>query len=121
MLLGVCVLCRISIAKSVVNYCLNVRFSRLITSVWEERAGFFCYLLLVIVLFLFEEVSSSFVCLGKAALFLWHSLGLSYNYFESVCINKYAMTKTQTPSSKQKREITKITKITNSQQNNKIQ
>ena len=37
MLFGVDVLC--SIAESVVYY-LNVSFSRLFTSVWEERGGF---------------------------------------------------------------------------------
>ena len=35
--------------------CINVRFSRLITSVSEERESwFFCYCLLVFLLFLFE-------------------------------------------------------------------
>ena len=32
------------------------------------------------------EVSSSCGCLGWATLFLWHSLGLTYNYFSNPLI-----------------------------------
>ena len=59
-IIGVGVSCRIF--YSVVSYS-NVSFSRLITSVGEGRA-FICYRLLVIMWFLFGEVSSSSWCLG---------------------------------------------------------
>ena len=39
------------------------------TSVGEERVVFFCYILLVILLFLFRGVTSTSGCLGKAASF----------------------------------------------------
>ena len=53
-----------------VVYLSNVSFSRLITSVGEERVFFFfCSRVLVIVLFLCEGVAYSSICLGKAALF----------------------------------------------------
>ena len=51
---------------------------------WGRESWVFCYRLLVILLFLFEGVSSSFGCFGNAAfILLWHSLGLPYNYFAS--------------------------------------
>ena len=65
MLFGVDVSCRILYA--IVSY-LYVSWSRLITSVGEERA-FVCYCLLVIMWFLFGEVSSSYWFFGWAALF----------------------------------------------------
>ena len=41
-----------------------------ITSVGEERAPFFCYRLLVVIMwFMLGGASSSSLCLGKAALF----------------------------------------------------
>ena len=52
---------------SVVDY-LYVSFSGLITSVGEE-SRFFCYRVLVKMLFLFGEVFSCFWCLGSAVLF----------------------------------------------------
>ena len=51
-----------------------------ITSIGEERELFVCCCLLVIMWFLFGEVSSSSGCLGYVIL-LWHSLSLPYNYF----------------------------------------
>ena len=66
MLFGVVVSCRI--LYSFVSY-LYVSCSGSITSVGEERAKFVCYTLLVIMWFLFEEVSSSSGRLGWAALF----------------------------------------------------
>ena len=57
------------IAWSVVYY-LKVNFSTLVTSVWEERELVsLLSIILVIMLLLLEGVSSSSVCLGKAALF----------------------------------------------------
>ena len=56
------------LVQSVVYY-LNVSFSRLITSVGEERAVFVYYRLLVFLLFLFEGVPLPLGALGKAALF----------------------------------------------------
>ena len=50
------------------NILKNVSFRRLITPVGEGRL-FFCYRLVVILLFLFERVSSSSKYLGNAALF----------------------------------------------------
>ena len=60
------------------DYYLNVSSSKLITSVWEERERererereslFCCYRLLVILLFPFLGVSSSYGCLDRVALF----------------------------------------------------
>ena len=56
------------ILPSVVYY-LYVSFSRFIISVGEASAGFFCFHLLVILLFLFGGVSSSPGCFGKGVLF----------------------------------------------------
>ena len=47
-------------------------FNLLVTLVEEERA-FFCYRLLVVMWFLFGEISFSFWSLGKAALFYYYS------------------------------------------------
>ena len=81
-----------SFLYSIVRY-LYVRFSGLITSVWEERANFllsftFNYVIFVRWGFLFLLV------LGiGCVMLLWHSLGLPYNYFSSkngIKMNKYS-------------------------------
>ena len=51
---------------------------------WGRESCFFCYRFLLVLLFLFEGVSSSSGCLVYAALiYFWHSLSLQYNYFAS--------------------------------------
>ena len=50
-------------------YYLNVSCSRLITSVWGRESKFFCHRLLVILLSLFEEVSSVSGYFRNVALF----------------------------------------------------
>ena len=68
MLFGVGVSCRI-LYSIVSNMYLYVSCSGPITSVGGERVNFVCYRLLVIMWFLFVEVSSSSGCFGWAALF----------------------------------------------------
>ena len=70
---------------------LNVSFSRLMTSFGPGRENWlFSCRLLVIMLFLFERVSSSSGCLGRLHLLLWHSLGLAYKYFTSEYCHFYS-------------------------------
>ena len=65
------------------SYYLNVRFSRLITSVGEQRAGFSAIDYSYFCCFCLEEFL--FLCvLGKGCIILlWHSLGLPFNYLEN--------------------------------------
>ena len=64
-----------------VYYCVSCSGS--ITSVGEERANFVCYRLLVINVVSFRRGFFFLWVLGMGCvILLWHSLTLSYNYFD---------------------------------------
>ena len=55
-----------------------------ITSVGEERAAFFCYRLLVFLLFLFEGVPLPLGAFERLRYFILAPLGFPYNYLEDL-------------------------------------
>ena len=81
MLFGVSIICHILYCLVLVYY-LNVSFSILIAWVGKEIACLSTIDLLIIVLFTFEGVFSSSVCLAKDALFNCNNLPYNHLAFQ---------------------------------------